>query len=448
MPHDEPMNDVTAEATTPTPPASPEPFRLLRARDGRLGGVAGGLAAAAGIDPTLARFAVALGALTGVGLVAYIVAWIVIPREDPAAGRVLRRAPEGMARALRTGLAVLAALGGVRVVGGLFGLLFFPLTVVTGIFGESVHFDPFDGHGVGWRATVGILLIAVGLVALARRRSPAPPASQAGAGSGGPLVPAPPATPLVDTPAPPGEWRLLAVRVFAWLLLLWFLGGLAGAIVFWGTGAIDLRLPVLVGLAAAGALATLLVALLRTRRPGLILGAAATLLVPVALGAALARWEGEVGDRELRPTAARDLASSYRHLAGRLHLNLSDLRFPPGESQEVRARIGVGHLLVTIPWDAGVVVKGRVGVGELDLLGNVDRGGFGVRSSARSDGEPGGAVFDLTLRAGVGQVEVVRAFTPAGTPEPAPAPPTPPMPPGSYLCDIPPGGGPAQCRPV
>ena len=139
----------TAPSTPPPPPPSaPQPnFRLLRSRDGRLGGVAAGLATAAGVDVTMARFAVALGFLTGIGLLAYVLAWIFIPKEDPANGMVLRPAPEGTARGLRTGMIVLAVLGGLRFLGGLISIALFPITVVTGIFGDfanetAVDLDP------------------------------------------------------------------------------------------------------------------------------------------------------------------------------------------------------------------------------------------------------------------------------------------------------------------
>lgn len=55
-------------------------------RDRKLGGVCGGLGEYFGIDPTLVRLAwVLFGLLAGSGLLAYLIAWLVIPE-----------APEGM----------------------------------------------------------------------------------------------------------------------------------------------------------------------------------------------------------------------------------------------------------------------------------------------------------------------------------------------------------------
>jgi len=58
------------------------PRRLVRSQDDRwLAGVCGGVAEYAGVDSSLVRLLVVLGALLGFGslLVVYVVAWIVMP---------------------------------------------------------------------------------------------------------------------------------------------------------------------------------------------------------------------------------------------------------------------------------------------------------------------------------------------------------------------------------
>ncbi|HHV43315.1 MAG TPA: PspC domain-containing protein [Firmicutes bacterium] len=57
--------------------------RLYRSRTERkLGGVAGGLAQYFSIDPSLVRLLwVIVGLWAGFGLLAYIIAWIIIPEE-------------------------------------------------------------------------------------------------------------------------------------------------------------------------------------------------------------------------------------------------------------------------------------------------------------------------------------------------------------------------------
>ena len=62
----------------------PAPKRLVRSRDDRwLSGVCGGVADYTGIDANLVRLIVVLGTVLGFCslLVAYVVAWILIPQE-------------------------------------------------------------------------------------------------------------------------------------------------------------------------------------------------------------------------------------------------------------------------------------------------------------------------------------------------------------------------------
>lgn len=64
------------------PPAQPSPKRLVRSRDDRwLAGVCGGVGEYAGVDPNLVRLLAIVGAVFSAGtlLLAYIVAWIVMP---------------------------------------------------------------------------------------------------------------------------------------------------------------------------------------------------------------------------------------------------------------------------------------------------------------------------------------------------------------------------------
>jgi phage shock protein C len=63
------------------PPEVQQPPRLLRSRDDRMiGGVAGGLAHYLGVDPTVIRLVfVVLAVFGGGGILAYVIAWIVIP---------------------------------------------------------------------------------------------------------------------------------------------------------------------------------------------------------------------------------------------------------------------------------------------------------------------------------------------------------------------------------
>ncbi len=75
---------MTEQPVTPPPPPGPPYRRLTRtAADAPISGVCGGLARYFGIDPTLVRVLVAIGLVVTfpVGVIAYVVAWAVMPKE-------------------------------------------------------------------------------------------------------------------------------------------------------------------------------------------------------------------------------------------------------------------------------------------------------------------------------------------------------------------------------
>ncbi len=74
-PHTESMTEPTQQEQ--------HPYRrlTLSSRDRKIGGVCGGLAEYFNVDPTLVRvIAVVLAILGGAGLVAYLLAWLIIPK--------------------------------------------------------------------------------------------------------------------------------------------------------------------------------------------------------------------------------------------------------------------------------------------------------------------------------------------------------------------------------
>jgi phage shock protein C len=124
----------------PGPPAPPPPAgdgqRLVRRSHSErvVAGVCGGIGRYLGIDPVLLRIAFVILALAnGLGVIAYVIAWVAIPEERP--GQPLGPAPEARRE---TGRLV---LGGALVVLGLVLLLdrlapdldelFWPVAVVA-----------------------------------------------------------------------------------------------------------------------------------------------------------------------------------------------------------------------------------------------------------------------------------------------------------------------------
>jgi phage shock protein C len=93
----------------------PDQQRLLRRSrsDQMIGGVCGGIAQLTGIDSTFVRIAfVALALAGGVGVLAYLVLWVVVPEEtDEDARLATRRVDDSTARTLLgVSLVVLGAL--------------------------------------------------------------------------------------------------------------------------------------------------------------------------------------------------------------------------------------------------------------------------------------------------------------------------------------------------
>jgi phage shock protein C len=72
-------------STGPSEPSQPAPRVVRRSRSERiLAGVCGGVGRYLGVDPVLLRVAFIILALAnGLGIVAYVVAWVAIPEERP-----------------------------------------------------------------------------------------------------------------------------------------------------------------------------------------------------------------------------------------------------------------------------------------------------------------------------------------------------------------------------
>ena len=124
-------------STGPSEPPQPQPAQRVvrRSRSERvLAGVCGGVGRYLGVDPVLLRIAFIILALAnGLGVIAYVVAWVAIPEERP--GQPLAPAPEARRETGRL------AIGGALVVLGLVLLLdrlapsldelFWPVAVVA-----------------------------------------------------------------------------------------------------------------------------------------------------------------------------------------------------------------------------------------------------------------------------------------------------------------------------
>lgn len=155
----DPDNESAADAASgdpidSTPPPPPRPRRLTRSRtDEWFGGVAGGLAEYLDTDPTLIRAALVLAVLltSGLAILGYIAAWIIIPEApSDADGATTARTRSGG----RSGSGAML-WGGILVIGGSL-LLLMQLDV-------DVPLPPL-------RVGLAVALICVGLLMLVEAR--------------------------------------------------------------------------------------------------------------------------------------------------------------------------------------------------------------------------------------------------------------------------------------
>jgi hypothetical protein len=117
--------------------------------------------------------------------------------------------------------------------------------------------------------------------------------------------------------------------------------------------------------------------------------------------------EGGVGERTERPMSLSEVKSEYRLAVGQLTLDLTSVSVPvTGAARTVRARVGVGQLIVELPSDQVAVVQGHAGMGQVTIFGQSDEG-FGVDKDVMPSvpaGEP--IAFSLDLSVGIGEVRV------------------------------------------
>jgi phage shock protein PspC (stress-responsive transcriptional regulator) len=335
-----------------------EPKRLTRPQEGRwLGGVCAALARYFDLNPLIYRIAFAALALAGgTGILLYAAAWLVIPEEgteDSIASEAIKNHRD------RPGMLV-----GIGLLG--FGAI---------LWLSSVHWWPSPGNlwlaaalggaAIVWWQTRGRDRAAAPGEAAPRRRSFGPPAAAlliAGFG----------AVAIIDAATGASiDWRFV-------------FGAAAVALGALVAGGIAMGRPI----GAVVALGFVVLALLAV---------SAIVRVPLFAG---------VGDRAVHPATLTSVHDRYRLGIGNLDVNLSDVRFPTGETH-VKATLGVGDLTIRVPQDVTVEVDARASAGQVTLFGHANDG-TSVHDRATRAGATPGRVLVLDARVGLGQVEVVR----------------------------------------
>ncbi len=208
-------------------------------------------------------------------------------------------------------------------------------------------------------------------------------------------------------PPPPPSGGARTGRLVAGLLLLilgaaWLLEVLDIADVPW-----DLALPG--GLILIGAML-----LLNARSPsgqGGLIATGIVFTLVLALGFAVDfPIGGGVGERDEAPITEAELRAGFRLGIGQLTVDLTELpasEVPPRGAIRVRARVGIGQLVVIVPEGLAVRVEARAGVGNVRAF-DVEGSGFDVERSV-GPGPNATPALELVLSVGIGQVEVRRA---------------------------------------
>ena len=489
--------------TAPPPPGVRPARRLVRRTDRRVvAGVASGLADYFGTDPAVVRIVfVVLTFVAGAGPLLYVLAWLFVPAAgtgESIAQGVLRR-PAG----LRTYLGVALVIAAVAILASAVsrpGIIWAFALIAFGVFlfreepapaaprppggtlppsGQPAAAAVVSPAGAGTAPATepvdpvaapgaGATVATVGPAA-ATASQPADPAAAPGWDAG-------PAVQPFDRPAPPGAWdaggtvtepldqppspgappprwepppgwgappppRPRRPRSPLGPITL------GAAFVATGVGVVLDNLGV-VDLTVGRALALFLTVLGLGLLVGAWFGRAWSLillglvLVPFVAAAGLLGSEslgGGMGDRLWQPRTPAEIRPAYQLGGGELILDLSRVRLGP-QPTHVDVGLGAGHLVVVVPDDAPVDLRGRVGVGGVRLLGQ-DAGLFGrdpdqgVRvestliegASKPRRGDPPGRLT-LDLHAGYGVIEVFRtsywADRQAGAPGYQPTPTT------------------------
>jgi phage shock protein PspC (stress-responsive transcriptional regulator) len=307
-----PERPTTEQPTAAAPPTR----RLYRTRDERvIAGVCGGIARYFNIDPVLVRVgAVALAFLGGAGLLAYLAAVLLIPKEGESG-----RPPEAPSR----GLVIAGAV-----------LLVVAFCVVL----------PFrGGWGPGWG------LVPLGFIALA-----------------GLLV-----WRVASGQRPEGDARAVLRAMALGLALIAFCVVLAIGAAWASAAGGD---GVVAGIVIAAGLALIAGAFFGSWARWLILPALAVALPAGVVAAADLDVRGGTGEVTYRPASSAEVHDSYRLGAGHLVVDLRDARLTPGDHR-IKIRLGVGGAELLVAPGVCVSTDNHVGIGGTSVF---NRNGGGI----------------------------------------------------------------------
>ena len=171
----------------------------------------------------------------------------------------------------------------------------------------------------------------------------------------------------------------------------------------------DALLPV--ALIAVGAV---LVVGSRTGRHSGLITTGVILTIVTALGAAIdVPLLGGAGQRVIAPQGVAELDPRYDLALGQMVIDLSELEVVADEQVDIRARVGLGELVVNLPPAILVQARARAGLGDVQILGEQASGFSPERTVGSCDrgrliggiDVPSGCIV-LDLSVGMGSVKV------------------------------------------
>jgi phage shock protein PspC (stress-responsive transcriptional regulator) len=430
-------------------------------------GVCAAIGNATNTDPVVWRVLIAILAFFGgIGLLIYVLGWLVIPQDGDQASPLEALFGRGRSSTSPIVTVLLCILAGGLVFASLRGSFWSPVLLAAVAVGVAVLLSRRGGRvgaagagggapaserppGAGGQAPAGGWTVPpTGASNPAYRapfaphgpygqQQPYPPAGaayqdtreyplagrepdpwSAPVGSALPPPPPPPPPPAMGRPKPPRQRKPRSpLGRYTFFALCLALGGLAVLAV---TG---LAVPpsgyVALGLGVVGA--GLLIGAFMGRARGLIaLGIILAIAMPPALIGETVRWDHVRSDiarnrnfdnQTWQPTSFDEVQPTYRSDVGNATLDLSQVDFT-GQHGDVTVSAGAGNVDVLLPSAVDTTVTVQNGMGNVDLFGERQSKGMSEESDGVTNLGPdgtGGGDLNLTIHAGMGNVEVSRS---------------------------------------
>jgi len=406
-------------------------------------GVCGALGRATNTDPILWRVVIAVLALFGgVGIVLYLLGWMLLPADGDTASPVESVLGRGHS-STPTVLAIVISVACLLSLGGVFSAPFRPGLLGGALLAVAVVLLVRDQRNkarsvpAGYApapSSTGPYAMSTDAPTAADAPYPAGPAvyppppyppapAYPPAPPGAPFAPRGPFVPVgPPPPAPPGgpyyarppvppkppkppRSRLGRVVLSLLLIVLGTMFGLSQA-----NFSVPFDAYLAAGVAVIGV--GLIIGAWYGRARGLI---ALGIIASIALGSVSAadglhgKTPFRTGTHTFQPASVSQLQSSYSQDAGDLALDLSKLDFT-GQDIQLNARVDLGNLRITLPQNVDVVVVANVDVGNADVLGE-NWNGLGLDQRTVTDNGPdgvGGGKLHIDASVSAGNLEVRR----------------------------------------